>query len=81
MNKRDKIIDKTVDDFVTELLQALDRQQTSRNSTRPNVFFSTPIWFLLAIFAIIVNIIMGAIIFWQKMRIDYLIIKIIGDYS
>jgi len=79
MNKQDKTTDKIVNDFMTELLQVLDGQPVKRGKTKVNAFFASPAWFFLALSAMIINIIMAALIFWQRMRIDYLITKIIGE--
>ncbi|MDR0454049.1 MAG: hypothetical protein LBH05_04470 [Deferribacteraceae bacterium] len=79
MRKREKAAAKATDDFTNALLQALENQSGKKG--KPNTFFASPVWFFLALFAIIVNVIMAALIFWQRMRIDYLITKIIGEYS
>ena len=76
MNKKDKTaVDIAIDDFTAALLRALGgRQKTGINS-----FFASQVWFFLALFAVFVNIVMAAVIFWQRMKIDYLITKIIGE--
>ena len=78
MNKQEAAAEKIVDDFVQTLSQALDNKSEDRRKIGSNFFFATPVWFFLALFAMFVNVIMVAIIFWQRMRIDYLITKIIG---
>ena len=79
MNKQDKTTDSVVNDFIKELLQALDSKPTNGEKTKVNIFFASPAWFFLALFAMFINIIMVALIFWQRMRIDYLITKVIGE--
>ena len=76
MNKKNKnTVDTAIDDFTAALLQALG----NRKKIRVNSFFASPVWFFLALFAVFVNITMAAVIFWQRMKIDYLITKIIGE--
>ena len=76
MSKKDKTaVDIAIDDFTAGLLQVLG----SRQKTVVNSFFASPVWFFLALLAVFVNIIMAAVIFWQRMKIDYLITKIIGE--
>ncbi len=79
MNKAWKNVGDTVDDFTEALIHALDNQTDNKRKTGLNAFFASPAWFFLALFAVLVNIIMVAVIFWQRMRIDYLINKIIGE--
>ena len=79
MNKQGKSASKTTDDFITELLQVLGKWPNNDEKSRVNTFFASPVWFFLALFAMFINIIMVALIFWQRMRINYLITKIIGE--
>ena len=71
----------TIDEFTDSLIRTLDAQaaeQKQKRAKEPGPFFTTRLWFFLAVFSVIVNIVLMGIAFWQHMRIDYLISKIIG---
>ncbi|MDR2883632.1 MAG: hypothetical protein LBV09_00810 [Deferribacteraceae bacterium] len=72
--------DKTTEEFTRELIKALDVYAAPDTKERGgiNPFFCSRVWFFLALLGFVINILMVGVVFWQKMRIDYLINKIAG---
>lgn len=65
----------TVHEFTEKLIKALDEQcPKSINS-----FFTSRVWFFVAVFSVIVNIVMAGAVLWQHLRIDYLVTKLVGQ--
>ncbi len=63
--------------YVDQLIGALDKHGGYKLKLNP--FFTSPVWCFLTFFSLLVNFILVAVIFWQRIRIDYLVTKIIGE--
>lgn len=70
--------EEEVDIYVEELIKALGDGEEPQKK-RGNSFLSSPVWFVVTILALCINFLLVAVIFWQRLRIDYLITKIIGE--
>ena len=67
-----------VDAYIEELIRALEDGDSPKASA-PNPLLSSPVWFVMTVLALCINFLLVAVIFWQKLRIDYLVTKIIGE--
>jgi cytochrome b subunit of formate dehydrogenase len=76
-DKQDTQDAQDIEQFTDRLVRALDEQATQKKYAA-NPFFVSKRWFFLAVFSVIVHIVLTGIVFWQHMRIDYLVTKIIG---
>jgi hypothetical protein len=68
--------EELINQFTDSLIRALDEQAAAdkqRKKKELSPFFVSRLWFFLAVFSVIVNILLAGILFWQHMRIDYLI--------
>ena len=69
-----------IEQYVSDLRAALDsmaEKPAKKKTVHP--FFASKIWFFTALFSVLANMAMAGALFWQHMRIDYLVKKVIGE--